>query len=106
MSVEFNPDLTGPLQASIDQIKVRKERARRRRADLNASEPAVPFQALNTDAAPMLGVAWGLSKREVFAALALQGIIASGGSLEFLTVAQAAVEYADDLLMELAKEPT
>ncbi|MCE5190269.1 MAG: hypothetical protein LLG08_00560 [Actinomycetia bacterium] len=44
-----------------------------------------------------------LTKRELFAAMAMQGTIASGKYLNEDTVCERAVSYADELLAELAK---
>jgi hypothetical protein len=46
---------------------------------------------------------FGLTKREYFAALAMQGLIESGHLTSEVT-AKSAVEYADALLLELANE--
>lgn len=48
----------------------------------------------------------GLTKREYFAALALQGMIAARYSDGHSELSRHAVQCADDLLAELAKEPT
>ena len=45
----------------------------------------------------------GLTKREMFAAMAMQGILSSGSDAAGGTVARWAVEYADELLAELEK---
>lgn len=50
----------------------------------------------------------GLTKRELFAAMAMQGILADGFSDELNSaknIARRAVNYADALLAELAKGP-
>jgi len=59
----------------------------------NATDPAFP-QGLNTGQPP------GLSKREYFAAMCLQGILANKGihKLTIWSAAQSAVMYADQLL--------
>lgn len=49
---------------------------------------------------------WGLTKRELFAAMAMQGLAgqyASGGDFMESHVAEGAVKMADALLKELAK---
>lgn len=46
----------------------------------------------------------GLTKRELFAAMAMQGMIASGRYGETV-VSPVSVAYADALLAELSKEP-
>lgn len=55
----------------------------------NASEPAAPRE--------------GLTKREYFAAAALQGLLAHHNNRAYEAVVRDAVVYADDLLQELAK---
>ena len=45
----------------------------------------------------------GLTKREYFAGLAMQGILADGQTDEIKFIAQAAVKVADALLEELSK---
>ncbi len=50
----------------------------------------------------------GLTKRELIAAMAMQGIVANSATdtvYEPTEVAKAAVEYADSLLTELQKQP-
>lgn len=46
----------------------------------------------------------GLTKRELFAAMAMQGLLAFPGMVPFETVTQMSVEHADALLAELAKK--
>ena len=48
----------------------------------------------------------GCTKRELFAAMAMQGILANDNNNEFTAsgAAFSAIEYADALLAELAKE--
>lgn len=50
----------------------------------------------------------GLTKRELFAAMAMQGLLACRDELnsDSFKFARAAIRYADALLAELAKEPT
>ena len=47
----------------------------------------------------------GITKREYFAAAALQGLLATSVPLGGKTVAQLAVEAADSLIFELNKQP-
>ena len=65
------------------------------------SEPAFP----QTD--PNGNQWWGLTKREIFAALALQGWLSSwpqsGGIPRYDILAQTSVDAADALISELAK---
>jgi hypothetical protein len=62
-----------------------------------ASEPAFPCDGPNAQA-------FGLTKREYIATVALQGILAhSHNDASFEGAARDAVEHADCLLLELAK---
>lgn len=67
----------------------------------NGNEPAYPL----TEDSPRTGPrTWfGLTKREYFAAMAMQGMT-SNNSITVETVAAWAVQYADALLAELGKE--
>lgn len=49
--------------------------------------------------------ATGLTKREYFAGLALQGLLADPNVTNFKLVVRDAVSLADDLLIELSKQP-
>ena len=51
-----------------------------------------------------IGGSSGLTKRELFAAMALQGFIAANGQHQVRDAATAAVEYADALIKALSKE--
>ena len=62
-------------------------------------DPAFPVTWANDAAAPDLG----LTKRELFAALAMQGLTAFGKYEEFEDFAHDAVKIADALLAELEK---
>ena len=70
----------------------------------NAHEPAMP---ISEESAEHLDMAYiGLTKREHFAGLALQGLLAHEGKDLFTTVdtlTRTAVLYADTLLEELDK---
>jgi len=74
-------------------------------ADSNGVANAFPIDVSNNP------TQWGLTKREEFAKAAMQGLISSfteKGSIgtwgtEIKETAKAAVEYADALLLELAK---
>lgn len=46
----------------------------------------------------------GLTKRELFAAMALQGLMTSAGRQNYLETSQLAVKQADALIKELNKE--
>ncbi len=67
----------------------------------NGNESAYPL----TEDSPKFGPrTWlGLTKREYFAAMAMQGMT-SNNSITVETVAAWAVQYADALLAELGKE--
>lgn len=47
----------------------------------------------------------GLTKRELFAAMAMQGILAADRDASFTSTAFDAARYADALIAELAKVP-
>lgn len=66
---------------------------------MTAHDLAFPLHALGTTAT-------GLTKREVFAAMAMQGALggAPGSHLHPYNLANESVMYADALLAELAKE--
>lgn len=65
---------------------------------VNGNAPVFPF----VDPSPELDSHRGLTKRELFAAMAMQGLATD----EFPEgCATSAVKYADALLAELAKEP-
>jgi len=49
----------------------------------------------------ILGSSQGLNKRELFAAMAMQGLIASGSVYQMSEIAEMAVGYADSLLIQL-----
>ncbi len=65
-------------------------------AKTNGEMPAMPCIYGATNGAD------GLTKREYFAAMAMQGLLASGEAW----FCNEAVRYADDMLAELAKERT
>ncbi len=68
---------------------------------MNANEPAYPFYA------PSVGSASGLTKRELIAAMCLQGLLSHCGNSTVTTwAASHAIDFADALLTELAKEQT
>lgn len=64
-------------------------------APFNAAQPAFPH---SRDV-----IRDGLTKREYFAGLAMQGYIARGNAYDAPVVAQRCAELADALLAELAK---
>ena len=49
--------------------------------------------------------AGGLTKRELIAAMAMQGLISDPGSGAYATVADVAVKYADALIERLSVDP-
>lgn len=64
----------------------------------NSKQPAFPVPQKETKPAP------GLTKREYFAAIAMQGFLAGrGNAWEMEAFVKKSVEYADALLNELAK---
>ncbi len=70
----------------------------------NANMPAMPNT--NTEVYPIpcpTDYGKGLTKREMFAMAAMQGILARAGSPDRSVNARLAVEYADALLKELEK---
>lgn len=67
---------------------------------------AVRFSSPEERDNTLLPTQWGLTKREYFAAMAMQGLAphyAQGGNSMAKNVARLAVENADALLAELAK---
>ena len=69
----------------------------------NGNESAYPSQRLDVSGTPREDLQRGLTKREYFAAMAMQGMT-SNNSITVETVAAWAVQYADALLAELGKE--
>ena len=67
----------------------------------NKDESAFPFEGGNNNG---IQPSSGLTKREYFAGLAMQGILAYGGYATPHDMASDAVMYADALLAELEKE--
>ena len=76
-------------------------------AKSNGTEPVYPGQPLEASGEPIAEYYYGITKRELFAAMAMQGMIASESESEGLyrpeTAATRAVKFADALLKELAK---
>jgi hypothetical protein len=69
----------------------------------NADMPAMPIGE-QIDTCHLNSACNGLSKREYFAGLAMQGFLASNGNRSMRnSTPSMAVEYADDLLTELDK---
>jgi hypothetical protein len=69
----------------------------------NGSVPAFPRIAFGSDGC-VNEVAHGLTKREHFAALAMQGILSSDSGQGYEFVSSEAVTYADALIKALNKE--
>ena len=70
----------------------------------NADMPAMPCQPLGQDGMPSHEMTYGLTKREMFAMAAMQGLCAHSGDYhEFSHLASDAVNYADSVLAELEK---
>jgi hypothetical protein len=69
------------------------------------NELAFPSQPLGQGGIPIAQMADGLTKRELLAAMAMQGLLAGSGDtlLAPAWVASEAVGYADELLKKLAK---
>lgn len=70
------------------------------------AEPVYPFQELDAQGMPRSAACVGLTKRELLAAMAMQGFCALpgiGDDSTAKTIASMAVEHADALLAELAK---
>lgn len=72
----------------------------------NANQPAFPTSEFYDE--KVIGTVGGLTKRELFAAMAMQGCLADPkirGDLDLLApvIAQESVAFADALLAELAK---
>jgi hypothetical protein len=73
----------------------------------NANDPAFPQTTNGSNLTDAL-IPAGLSKREWFAGLAMQGFVTSLGSSLTTThemIAEWSVDVADKLIAELAKEP-
>ena len=74
-------------------------------------EAAFPRDAIKSEPASermmtLLPAQWGLTKRELFAAMAMQGHLAAlGGEARHDDVARDAVAYADALLTALKETP-
>lgn len=72
----------------------------------NANTSAFPCQELNGQGSPITSMEFGLTKRELFAAMAMQGICANsipGSHHQPQNTARDAIAQADALLAELAK---
>ena len=70
----------------------------------NADKSAMPNQALGTDGLPTHEAEFGLTKREMMAMAAMQGLCAHSGDYHtFADMASDAVNYADALLAELER---
>ena len=68
----------------------------------NADMPVHPTQPLDRQGLPEYPMEWGLTKREYFAAMAMQGLCTHSGDYHTPeNLASDAVMYADALLKEL-----
>lgn len=68
---------------------------------MSAHFPAFPFQPIGSQGFPTHEGMEGLTKRELIAAMAMQGFAANPQGND---IARAAVRWADALLAELAKD--
>ena len=76
----------------------------------NANEAAFPLPTVELSSREREWGVPGLTKREYFAGLAMQGLVAAPVNISRRFIipdeaAERALEYADALLAELAKEP-
>ena len=68
----------------------------------NADLPAMPCQPLGQDGMPSFEMVYGLTKREMFAMSAMQGLCTHSGDYHtFEDLISDAVNYADALLEKL-----
>lgn len=71
----------------------------------DVSTPAFPIQELNSDGTPSaFGLSPGLTKREYFAAMAMQGMMPFNWHKEYKDVALAAFAMADAMIAEGNKQ--
>lgn len=70
---------------------------------MNANAPAFPAQEFSQVAGANGSMAFGLTKREYFAAMAMQGMFSANVEDESTTITKWAVEAADALIAELSK---
>ena len=68
--------------------------------NINTGGPAYPCETYTPMGSPA-GPSMGMTKREVAAIAAMQGILAGGGALPTAYATRAAVEYADALIAAL-----
>ena len=71
----------------------------------NGEQPITPTLRYNQSSGQPNGHLLGLTKREYFAGLAMQGMLANKDASDFdaLTTAQIAINYAETLLDELGE---
>ena len=74
----------------------------------NADLPAMPCQPLGQDGMPSHEMTYGLTKREMFAMAAMQGLLAYGdlylfSSKDRAKLAKDAVDFAEAVLAELER---
>ena len=73
----------------------------------NGDKAATPFQPCGPDGLPTHEAEFGLTKREMMAMAAMQGLCAHSGDYHtFADMASDAVNYADALLAELELDRT
>ena len=65
----------------------------------NPNEPINPIESV-----PRMEITYGLTKREYFAAMALQGLIAGAGSLDAIPLCNSAVFIANKLIKTLNED--
>lgn len=68
----------------------------------NSDMPAMPCQPLGQDGMPSYEMTYGLTKREMFAMTAMQGLLSnSAGKYTYAEMAEHSVNCADTLLEKL-----
>jgi len=92
-----NGEHTNPVESRTEEHSVAWAKS-------NGTEPVYPGQPLGASGEPIAEYYYGLTKRELFAAMALQAVITNDHqNIGYETGAGHAVKYADALLKELAK---
>jgi len=69
---------------------------------MNANQPAFPIPDFVNGNGDVQFGSIGLTKREYFAAMAMQGILSN--NLDWINVAVSSVDFADALISELEKD--
>ena len=72
----------------------------------NGEQPITPTPRYNQSSGQPNGHLLGLTKREYFAGLAMQGMLANKDASDFtsFTTAEVAIRYADELLEQLGND--